>query len=356
MANDQFITVAELASATEHALSLAGVSADDASLIAKVLVTTDAWGVHTHGTKLLRDYVKRLKGGGIAATGRPRVDREGLAWANVDGDSAMGHVAGHFAMELACEKAKKCGIAYVSVRNTNHFGAAGYYAWLAADKGLIGISVANDIPSVAAPGSRKAVTGSNPLSYGIPIGVGEDPILLDMATSTVAGGKVYAATQRGEQIPDNWIIGPDGLPTTDGSLYPSQAALAPMAGHKGYGIALLIEALSGIVSGAAYTWKVGSWIWDDPAKPTNHGSAFIAIDVGQMMPKAEFEQRMKALREEIHATPTAVGIERVMLPGEREWKNYRIAQQRGINLPPDVLQKWELLSSDLGYTFLPNVC
>ena len=335
----------ELRRFCHSALTRAGVAESDAQTISDALVETDLLGVHTHGVKLLRDYVRRLMAGGSKPQARPRVDRQGPAWAIVDGQDAMGHVAGSFAMALAIEKANACGIAYVGVHHTGHFGAAGYYATLAARRGLIGIAMCNDIPSVAAPGSRKAVLGSNPLAYAIP--TSGEPILLDMATSTVAGGKVYAAYQRGEPIPDNWIIGPDGLSTTDGSIYPAHASLAPMAGHKGYGIALLIETLSGVLSGAATTWNVGSWIWGDLTQPTNHGAAMLAVSVETIMPKAEYLERIDALADEIRSSPTATGVTSVLLPGDREWNIRRRQLQDGIALPSDVIATLQLLAEDL---------
>jgi ureidoglycolate dehydrogenase (NAD+) len=325
-------------------LERVGLSHADAKIVADVLVETDAMGVYTHGTKLLRDYLRRIQSGGIHSSGRPTIERQGPSWAIVDGQAAMGHVVGCMAMATAIEKAKLTGVAYVGVRNSGHFGAAGYYALQAARQSLIGMAMGNDIPSVAAPGSRKAVLGSNPLAYAVP--TSGEPIVLDMATSTVAGGKVYAAHQRGEPIPDNWIIGPDGRPTNDGSLYPSQASLAPMAGHKGFGIALLIETLSGVLSGAAVGWQVGSWIFGDSAKPTNHGAAFIAIDIQSIMPRDEFLQRMDGLADEIRSTPAAEGISSIMLPGDREWQVRQQASSTGISLPEDVLVKLRLVREE----------
>ena len=319
-----------------EAFQRAGVSDADANVTADVLATTDAWGIFTHGTKNVRGYLRRLKAGGLRATGRPHLAAEGPAWGVVDGDSALGMVTSVFAMQTAIAKARACGIAYVGVRNSCHFGAAGYYAWLAAREGLIGLSMANDIPSVAAPGSRGGITGSNPISYSVPAGR-HSPLLLDMSTATVAGGKVYAARTRGERIPDTWLIGADGKPTTDPSGYPDVGALQPAAGHKGYGIALLIEALSGILSGAAFTWRVGTWMWDDGTKPTNHGAAFLAIDTNAIMPAAEFARRMEALVDEIHAAPKADGVERLYVPGEMEWARHERAMKDGIQLPPDVI-------------------
>ena len=324
-----------------------GLSNKDAETTADALVTTDAMGVFTHGTKLLSGYLNRLRGGGYRATGIPRIEREGPAWGVVDGESALGQVGSVFAMKTAIAKARQVGVAYVGLRNTGHIGAAGYYAAMAAREGLIGLVTGNDMPSVAAPGSRGAVLGSNPLAYGVPVG-DRDPILLDMATAAVAGGKVYAAHQRGEVIPPTWLIGPDGHPTTDGSLYPHHASLAPMAGHKGYGLGLWAEILSGVLPGGAITWQVGSWIFDEASKPSLHNAAFIAIDVATIAPPQEFAARVQALIDEIHKAPTAEGIERVLLPGEREWNLHRTATNHGIDLPADVVTKLELIAKETG--------
>lgn len=313
------------------------MSESDARTGADALATTDAWGVFTHGTKSLAGYLRRLKAGGIKPRGQPRILGQGGAWALIDGDSALGLVTSVFAMETAIAKARAQGIAYVGVRNSCHFGAAGYYAWLAAQAGLIGIAMANDIPSVAAPGSRGAITGSNPLAYAVPAG-NRRPMLLDISTATVAGGKVYAARTRGEPIPPGWIIDGEGRPTTDPSSFPRRGALLPMAGHKGYGLSLLIETLSGILSGAAFTWGVRSWVGDDPALPTLHGAAFVAIDVQCLAPPEEFARKIQALIDEIHRAPRADGVERLLVPGELEWERYEQALQEGIPLPPDVTE------------------
>ena len=339
------VSIERLADFCRRALQKVGVSQPDATVVADALVMTDSWGVFTHGSKLLYDYVRRIQAGGSCVDQQPVVERQGSAWAVVQANSVMGQVAAALAMDVAIGKARKCGVSYVCVKNTTHFGAAGYYSWLAAREGMIGISMANDIPSVVAPGSKLPVTGSNPLSYAIPTGPGRDPILLDMAISTVAGGKVYAAHQRGEPIPNNWIVDRDGLPTTDGSLFPANAALQPMSGPKGYGIGLLIEALSGVISGAGMTWQIRSWLHDDISQPTNHGAAFLAIDVNTIMPSEEFQERMRQLIDEIHNTPATTGVDRVMLPGEREWRHRAQALKKGLQLPPDVLLKLKELST-----------
>ena len=334
----QSISIESLTKFCINALTKVGMSPADARTTADALVTTDAMGVFTHGTKLLAGYLNKLKGGGYRPTGVPRVEREGPGWALIDGDSALGQVGSVFAMNLAMQKARQVGIAYVGLRNTGHIGAAGYYTATAARAGFISMVTGNDIPSVAAPGSRGAVLGSNPIAYGIPVG-NHDPIVLDMATAAVAGGKIYAALQRGEQIPSSWLIDMEGKPTSDGTLYPDRAALAPMAGHKGYGFGLWCEILSAILPGGNMTWQVGSWIFDEPSRPSFHNASFIAIDISAMTPPEQFEQRLQRLIDEIHSTKTAAGVERVLLPGEREWALRKKAQTQGIVLPADVIDK-----------------
>jgi ureidoglycolate dehydrogenase (NAD+) len=316
------------------AFERAGLAPAHAQTGADVLSTTDAWGVFTHGSKALRGYLRRLQAGGLRADGRPHIAAEGPAWAIVDGDSSLGMVTSVLAMESAISKARACGIAYVGVRNSCHFGAAGYYAALAARAGLIGVSMANDIPSVASPGSRSAVTGSNPLAYAVPAGRHE-PLMLDMSIATVAGGKVYAARERGEAIPATWLIGEDGLPTDDPTSYPEHSVLTPAAGHKGFGLALLIESLAGCLSGAATTWQIRSWLGDDPARPTFHGAAFLAMDAAAI--SNDLPARVERLIDEVHAAPRALGVGRLYVPGEMEWERLAAAQADGIRLPADVV-------------------
>lgn len=343
----QLVSYSALHGFARDALRNAGLSEGDATIGADVLATTDAWGVFTHGTKSLAGYLRRLKAGGLRAQGRPNIVAEGGAWAIVDGDSSLGMVTSVFATRTAIAKARQQGLAYVGVRNSCHFGAAGYYAWLAAREGLIGIAMANDIPSVAAPGSRGAVTGSNPLAYAVPAG-SRRPLLLDISTATVAGGKVYAAKARGEPIPDNWIIDGSGRPTSDPSGFPQSGALRPMAGHKGYGLSLLIETLSGLLTGAAVTWSVRSWAHDDAALPTLHGAAFLALDVRCLASPQDFERKVGALIDEIHQSPRADGVQRLLVPGELEWERYERAMQEGIPLPSDVVENLKLAADLAG--------
>ena len=331
------------------AFERAGLSPRDAATGARVLSTTDGWGVFTHGSKALRGYLRRLTAGGLRPQGRPAVSAEGPSWALVDGDSSLGMVTSVFAMETAIAKAQQTGVAYVGVHNSCHFGAAGYYAAMAAEQGLVAMSMANDIPSVAAPGSRGAITGSNPFAYAAPAGR-HRPLLLDMSVATVAGGKVFAARERGEAIPSGWLVGSDGHPTDDPAAYPEHATLSPAAGHKGYGLGLMIEALAGALTGAGMTWQIRSWLSEDYSVPTHHGAAFVVLDATAIHP--DLPARIEALVDEVHAAPTADGVERIYVPGEMEWERLTRAEASGVDLPSDVVHSLQeaaaVVDLDLG--------
>jgi LDH2 family malate/lactate/ureidoglycolate dehydrogenase len=264
----------------------------------------------------------------------------------VDGDSSLGMVTCVFAMKTAMAKAKMAGIAYVGVRNNCHYGAAGCYAAMAIPEGMIGLSMANDIPTVNAPGAKGSVLGSNPFAFAAPAGK-ERPIMLDMATSTVAGGKVFAAAQLGKTIPGNWLLDTNAKPTIDPSLFSHAASLTPLGGYKGYGIAFMIEVLAAVLTGSSMTWQVLSWTFSDASKPTGHGAAFMAVNIEAFIPVAQFKERMDHLIREIHATPKAEGAEPIFVPGEIEFERRERALVEGIDLPDDVVASLRALAEDL---------
>jgi ureidoglycolate dehydrogenase (NAD+) len=340
------VSVSELTDFGVAALRKCGVSEADARVTIDVLVTTDTFGVYTHGVKCLRGYIVRLRAGGLKADAVPCVDREGPAWAIVDGQNALGMVTSVFAMNKAIEKAKTAGMAYVGVRNSCHFGAAGYYATLAAKAGMIGMAMANDYPSMAILGAKKAVLGTNPFAYAVPAGK-NDPIFLDIASSTVAGGKVRIAQAKNQKIPDTWMVDADGIPTTDPFLYPGSASLLPFAGHKGYGIALMIENLAGVLTGTGAMWDLNNWIDGRKDIPTNHGAAFLAFNVGAIIGLDAFKKRVDQLIQELHDTPKAKGTERLYVPGEMEWENRKKALANGVALPADVMDSLRALAGEL---------
>ena len=340
------IAVAKLEAFCIDALRSTGVSEGDARVTAEILVLTDTWGVFTHGTKNLHGYIRRLQGGGIRRNAHPRIVREGPAWAIVDADSGLGMIGSTFAMRTAMAKARTAGIGYAGVRNSCHFGAAGCYAAMAASENMIGLAMANDTPTMSVPGGRGLILGNNPFACAIPTGE-KHPILLDIAMSVVAGGKVFAAAALGQRIPETWMVDSQGRPTTDPTLFPHAGALQPMAGHKGYGLALMIETLSAILTGASIAGHVLSWSFSDASLSTDHGAAFIAVDVNALMPMAEFNQRITQTIQEIRAAPKVEGSQ-IYLPGEMEWARRETALREGIEMPEDVLASLRSLAGETG--------
>lgn len=329
----------------EEAMRICGMRADDARVTADVLVTTDTWGVYTHGSKQLRPLLA-LRPDRMNVTAVPEVVAEGAAWAVVDGHHAMAMVSSNMAMTKAIEKAKASGIGYVGVRNSNHFGGAGDYATLALPHDMIGLAMTNTNPLMTVPGGRAAIIGTNPFSYAVPAGR-EKPIFLDIATSVVAASKPISARSLDRDVPLGWLVDKEGVPTTDPRHYPEEGALLPMAGHKGYGLALMIEILSAVLTGADSLSGVKLWLEKHPG-PLNQGHAFIAINVNAFMPIDRFKDRVDQVCREIKESPKAKGSERIYLPGEIEWENRERALAEGMQLPEHVVDRLMGLSEDIG--------
>lgn len=309
------------------ALLKAGVSQEHAQTVTDVLVTTDTFGVLTHGTKNLCQYIQKMEAGGLDAKAEPKIIAQGPAWAIIDGNKAVGMVSSCKAMELAIEKAKKVGIAYVGVRNSCHFGAAGYYANLAAKEGLIGLSMSNADPIIAVPGGCKPGIGTNPFSFAAPAGNGKS-VFLDIALSNVAALKVIMAQEKNQEIPDTWLIDREGKPTNDAFKFPKEASLAPMGAHKGYGLAVLVELLTSVITGAGILSQVASWNLD-LSSVNNAGHAFIAIDIAQMIGMEQFGDRIGQMIDELKNGEKAKGVSQIFLPGEMEWAKREKALESG---------------------------
>lgn len=322
------IKVEDLKDFCVKALLKTGSSKEDAETIAEVLVTTDTFGVMSHGTKNLYEYIMKEKAGGLDVNAVPEIVTEGPAWAIIDGKAAMGMVSSVKAMKLAIEKAKATGVGYVGVKNSCHFGAAGYYANLAAKEGMIGLAMSNADPTMTVPNSCGVSIGNNPFSYAAPLSNGQS-VFLDIALSSVAALKVVLAKATGAPVPDTWLVDKEGNPTTDASGFPYESHLQPMAAHKGYGLAVMVEALTSVITGFGLLSEVKSWNLD-PATKNNASHAFIAIDAAAMSSKEEFEGMMDRLAAELHNAPVAKGKDKVYVPGEMEWEKREKALKEGL--------------------------
>lgn len=345
------ILVEDLKAFSRKALEQSGVSKEDARTITEVLVTTDTFGVLSHGTKNLYQYILKMRAGGLNPKAVPEVETEGPAWAVINGNAAPGMVSACKAMKLAVEKARTTGIAYVGVRNSCHFGAAGYYANLAAQEGMIGIAMSNADPNMAVPNSSGVAIGNNPFSFAVPYKK-DQTIFLDMALSNVAALKVVMAKEKGIQVPGGWLVDREGQPTNDPSGFPQESFLLPVGAHKGYGLAVLVEMLSAVLTGAGILSQVHSWNLDMESK-NNVGHAFIAIDVTKMMPEEVFLQRVEQMAGELKARPKAKGADEILLPGEIEWNKRKAALEDGkVALTDAMVDNMEKLSELTGLEIL----
>lgn len=290
------IQVDSLLQFAQEALQKAGLRTQDAETVAKTLVATDTFGVFSHGTNNLYNYIRKIHAGGLDAKAQPTIEREGPSWAIINGNAAMGMISSCKAMEFAIEKAKNSGIAYVGVRNSCHFGAAGYYANLAAQQGLLGIAMSNTDPNMAIPGSCDVAIGNNLFSFASPMKNGHS-VFLDIALSGAAALKIVMAREKGTQVLPGLLIDAEGLPTTDPSGFPYSSHLLPMAAHKGYGFAIMVEILTSILTGAG-----------------------LLSQIARMLPMDEFEARMEQLVAELKSAPLAKNAQKIFVPGEMEWE------------------------------------
>ena len=252
-----------------------GVSLKQATVIADCFATTDLYGVHSHGKLVLDEHIQKIQRGGYNLSPNFKIIRQTSAFAVVDGDNSIGMVSADFCMRYAIEKSKESGIYTVFSRNNNTMGAAFYYPLLAAQEGLIGIIFSNSPAQMAPIGGKEKMLGTNPFSVVIPVPNAE-PIIIDMATSIVAKSKFKQYKLEGKKLPDGWALDVNGLPTNDPDEG-MQGLILPMAGFKGYAISMLIDILSGVVSGAAYLNKVGRFYTQDNSV-MNVGFCCIAID------------------------------------------------------------------------------
>jgi LDH2 family malate/lactate/ureidoglycolate dehydrogenase len=285
---------------------------------------------------MLPRYVAQIREGGIDPQGRPRVVRETSSTALVDGGGTLGQIVATYAAEIAISKALAHDVGFVSVRNSSHLGACGHYALMCAEAGLIGLVFSNTPVIMRTAGSRGRVLGNGPTAYSAPSRPGP-PIVFDAAMSVVAGQKVIEHLERGDVIPDGWIIDAEGRPTNDPKAFRSGGALVPIGGHKGAALALLGDLLGGILSGG----PVLSGVWNGGnAKAPEVSHAILALNVEAFLPRAEFETRVSRLIDEMHRAELAPGSERVLVPGELEHESEQRALRDGLAFDPTA---WDLL-------------
>ena len=322
----------------------AGVPEADARLIADTLVQADLWGHQSHGVLRLGWYLDRLRNGVMKPVTTPEFVVDAHAIAVIDGHDGVGHVLTELAAREAIKRAKAHGIAAVAVRNSNHFGTCMYYTRMGAQQGCVMLLTSNGGPAMAPWGGRKKIIGTNPWSVAAPAGR-HAPLVVDMANTGVARGKIYLARQKRQTIPLGWAINAAGEPTID----PQEAIdgiILPMAEHKGYAIATMIDMLSGVLTGSGFLSAVHSPY--KTAEKSNCGHLMIAIDIEAFQPLAEFNARMERFVGEIKAVPLAKGFDEVFYPGEMETKSDIKNRKEGLQLPADTLADLARIARETG--------
>ncbi len=335
---------------TEKVFQKVGVSAADSVLLTDSLIEANLRGVDTHGiTRMMTVYVKRIQTGVVKAKTEVSVVRDKPSTALVECSNGIGQVASGFAMDLAIRKAKTTGTAFVLTSHSNHYGAAAYWAMKALEHGMIGFSATNGPASVAPTGGRKVMLGTNPFAVAIPAGE-EPPFVLDLATTVVARGRILLYAKQNRELEPGWAFDELGRPTTDPHAA-VKGLLAPIGGYKGYGIALAIDMISGILSGSNYGTHFPGFLADNMKDPSDIGSVFAAISVDSFMDLPDFKAAMDTAIREVRTCEKAEGANRIYIPGdiERETRKERLAN--GIPIPEAILTDLENLGSELGVPF-----
>nr|CAB3262821.1 uncharacterized protein LOC100183774 [Phallusia mammillata] len=282
----------------KNCITAAGASNNHANDMAELLVTADYRGHFSHGLNRLEMYVNDLKTQITSTEGDPKVEKETAATAMVDGRNLLGPAVGTFCMDLAIKKAKEAGVGWVAARQSNHYGIAGYYALMASNQGLIGMSMTNTSPFVVPTRAKTATLGTNPVAFAAPAKSGKS-FVLDMATSTVAVGKIELQQRKNEAIPTGWGADPNGVETNDPSKVLQGGGLLPLGGseqsggYKGYGLAMMVEVMCGILAGAGFGPNIRKW--GTTERIADLGQCFIAVDPNAFCPG--FENRMQDLMD-----------------------------------------------------------
>ena len=328
-----------------RAFQAVDVPESDARSIAELMARADVNGSEGHGVFRLPQYIRRIKGGAVNVKPRIRIERERAAMALVNGDNGMGHLVMRFAAEKAIEKAKTAGIAWVGAQWSNHAGPASLYAAMPLEHDMIGIYFAVGSANHLPPwGGIDMLLSTNPIAVAVPAGE-EPPIVLDMATTIAAYGKVKTKAQRGETMPVGWMIDREGKPLTDPKRA-NEGFLLPIGEYKGYGLALVIGLIAGTLNGAAMGRDVVDFNADD-ATPTNTGQAIAAISVEAFGDVPEFKANVDALIRDIRASRRLPGVERIWLPGEQSFAKRRERLTKGVPIPDALRASLESLAKEL---------
>ncbi len=328
-----------------------GIPEEDAKVCSEVLITSDKRGIDSHGIgRFKRIYIDRIKDGILNTKTNFEVVKDGPTTAVVDGHNGMGHVIGKKSMQMAIDKAKEYGLGMVAVRNTTHYGIAGYYSLMAIENGMIGFTGTNARPSIAPTFGIENMLGTNPLTIGFP--TDEDfPFVLDCATSVSQRGKIEAYSRMGKDLPEGWVIGNDGKSKTDSTqvlkdLVAGTAALAPLGGigeqnggYKGYGYATVVEILSAALQNGSYLKDLLGYDKDGNKIPYPLGHFFLAINVDAFLGLDVFKSVAGDILRKLRNSEKMPGAERIYTAGEKEWDAWNYRKNRGARVDTKLQQE-----------------
>lgn len=318
-----------------------GMSHADAETLMKNLLLSDMRGIRSHGTTRLSGYVTRIERGCTSATAQPTITMDQGAVFSMDGNNGMGSTIGSAAMKECIRRARQYGVSFCTVNHASHYGFGGFYAMQAAEEDMIGFSICNSPALVAPFGGATAMLGTNPMSVAIPSGKHPD-LVMDMATSTVAKGKIALAMKEGKSIPDNWALDAQGNPTTD-PVAANVGALTPMGGAKGYALALIIDVICSCMAGGNNSRQIPR-MFENPTEPSGVGYFMGAIDISKFLDVETFKARTDAMYDELKAGPAAPGFKEIMIPGEIEYNLTQKNEAEGIDISDAVMKEFQDLS------------
>lgn len=337
---------ADLQAFIEACFLAEGIPAPDAAVVGRLMAEADLNGSDGHGVFRLVQYIERLRAGGMNKQPEIRVVQERAAMALVDGDNGLGHLAVNRAVEIAMEKAETTGIAWVGTRMSNHAGPAGLYARIPLKKDMIGIYMAVGSANHLPPwGGTEMLLSTNPIAVAVPTAE-EAPIVLDMATTVAAYGKVKTKAQRGEPMPEGWMIDKQGQPLTDPTKA-NDGFLLPIGGAKGYGLALIFGLLAGTLNGAAFGRDVVDFNADTKTL-TNTGQLIIAVSVEAFCDVDAFKKSTDAVIRDLRASPTLPDFDEIRMPGERSHSVRLENEKNGIPIHAALMIKLDALADEVG--------
>jgi LDH2 family malate/lactate/ureidoglycolate dehydrogenase len=325
-----------------------GVPEAEAEIVADLLVRSDLRGVETHGVTRLPIYIQRLQKGYVRKECKITVLKERGPTAFLEAHGSMGHVVAYKSMEKAIQKAEEHGLGWVSVKDSGHFGVAGLFPMMALKKDFIGYIVSNTAPMMFPWGGKERIIGNNPVAYALPADQ-YLPVVLDFSLSVVSSGKLILCRKKGEKIPLGWAVDREGVPTEDPyEGYEGGGSLAPVGGHKGYGLVLVNEMLTAILTGGKWTKRIKSLYEEDPSKIQGTCHSFMALDPDCFIGRDQFKKEMDAYIKSIKESARAKGVEEILVPGEPEYRTEVKFLKEGIPLPPNTVKELIVLAGALG--------